>query len=219
MQQLGFVHGNLAPEFIARTTTGYAVMEDPLLNQFRVLTLRDKINWYLSPKSYLAALYGKPCGKDYNINKSDVFSAGMILLEASLHKSIKDVYGKKGVNPNLLRKHVVQLEKNYPDNNLLVSTLKKMLEYDEKKRPDFIEIHEKLPPYRTVKEYFRNNPGADYKQGGLNGTSMKFDNLEEYDQPDFTSQNLIDDINQGINPDHNQAPRISQQALNHARVS
>jgi serine/threonine protein kinase len=106
MQQLGFVHGNLGPEFIARTTTGYAIMEDPLLNQFRMILLREKLNWYLSPKAYKTALYGKPCGKDYNINKSDVFSAGLILLEASLHKSVKDIYDKKGLNPNLLKLHI-----------------------------------------------------------------------------------------------------------------
>jgi hypothetical protein len=86
-----------------------------------------------------------------------------------------------------------------------------MLEYNEKKRPDFIEIHEKLPPYRTVKEYFRNNPEADYKQGGSQGIGMKFDNLQQFDQPDFTSQNLIDDLNAGIGA--NQAPRISSQDL------
>lgn len=177
MQQLGFVHGNLSPEFIARTTTGYAMMEDPLLNQFRMLNLREKINWYLSPKGYLSALKGKPCGKDYNINKSDVFSAGLILLETALNKSVQDIYGKHGINSKILKSHIEELNRNYPDNNLLVSTLKKMLEYNESKRPDFIEIHQKLPPYRTVKEYFRNNPSADYNQGGINGTSVKFDNL------------------------------------------
>lgn len=98
MQQLGFVHGDVRPEFIARTTTGYAVMEDPLLNQFRIRNLGERANWYICPKSYVNALQSKPCGKDYSINKSDVFSAGLVLLESALHKPIKRIYEKTGVN-------------------------------------------------------------------------------------------------------------------------
>jgi hypothetical protein len=90
------------------------------------------------------------------------------------------------------------LDKCYPDNNLLISTVKKMLEYDESKRPDFIEIHEKLPAYRTVKEYFRVNPSADYKHGGINGTSLKFDANLDVSKQDFTKSNMIKESLQGL---------------------
>ena len=138
MQQLGFVHGTLAPEYIAMTTTGYAVMEDPLLNQFRILNLKDKQFYYLCPKSYQCALEGRPSGKDFSINKSDVFAAGLILLESALNESLQNLYKKKGFCKTALKNYMDKLQNSYPDNNLLVSTLKKMLEIDEAKRPDFI---------------------------------------------------------------------------------
>ena len=162
LQQLGFVHGCLRPEFVARTTTGYAVMEDPFLNQFRVLDLRSRVDWYLSPQAYVAALTGRPSGRDFSINKADVFSAGLILLVAGLQMKVGDIYGKRELRGGILKHYIELFQKMYPDNNLLVSTVKKMLEISEKSRPDFIEIHEKLPSYKMVKEYFETNPGAEF---------------------------------------------------------
>ncbi len=42
----------------------------------------------------------------------------------------------------------------YKDNPLLYSSVGKMLEYEEKNRPDFFKLKEVLPDYETIKKYF-----------------------------------------------------------------
>jgi hypothetical protein len=41
IQKLGFTHGDFAPKWVARSTTGYAVMENPLRNPFCPIDLRN----------------------------------------------------------------------------------------------------------------------------------------------------------------------------------
>lgn len=100
----------------------------------------------------------KPCQLDYC--KADVFSAGLVILEAANLRRMRRVYGgpeSKIFYPELLQQELDILKNRYPENNLLFSTVKKMLEQDPERRPTFIEILEKLPDYKLIKAHFLMN--------------------------------------------------------------
>lgn len=157
LQELGYVHGQLQPHWIAKTTTGYAVMQHPLFNPFGVVCLTNKKELYLSPEAFRAAKYMKVSGRDFNLVKSDVFSAGMVILEAGIMRSLRDVYGGRSnteiLIPCLERKLEI-LDERYPENVLLRTTLRKMLDQKPKMRPDFTELRRKLPDFRDIVKYF-----------------------------------------------------------------
>lgn len=58
---------------------------------------------------------------------------------------------------DILQEELQILKNRYPENNLLFSTVRKMLEYDPEKRPTFIEILEKLPDFKLIKAHFLIN--------------------------------------------------------------
>ena len=61
-----------------------------------------------------------------------------------------------------------------------------MLDPEEHTRPDFIEIIEKLPPYRQVKEYFRLTPSVEFlSQNPDQSDCQQFDNLSQSYGPEF----------------------------------
>ena len=157
LQEIGVNHGQLRPEWLAKTTTGFAVMEDPLFQKHRIIDLKENKDLYLSPEAFREGVYGRLLGKKFNFTKSDVFSAGMILLEAGLLTSLRDVYGGKG-NTEVLRsaldRKISILDDRYPDNVLLLTTVKRMLRSDPDKRPDFLEIRRRLPDYNQILSYF-----------------------------------------------------------------
>ena len=92
--------------------------------------------------------------------KADVFSAGLVILEAANLRRIRRVYGgptTKNLSEEILLQELQILKSRYPENNLLFSTLRKMLEMEPEKRPSFIEILEKLPDYKLIKAHFLMN--------------------------------------------------------------
>lgn len=161
LQHLGFSHCKFGPEFVAKTTTGYAILDDPLHYPYDVIDLKKRKDWYLSPEAYKAALLNKKAGREYKLVKSDVFSLGLVLLEASTQMNIDEIYSHPGemeLDIDALNHLMEILKVRYPENNLLVSTLRKMLTFDENERPDFFEMFERMPPYELIKNYFENNP-------------------------------------------------------------
>jgi len=164
LQELGFVHGLFGPEFVARTTTGYAVMENPLLDHFsgirQCVNTKIRKELYLSPEAFKAFKGYISAGKDYSLTKSDVFSVGLVILEAGICKKIGEIYKTEGsgFGYGILNVLLGIFETKFKDNNLLTTTVRKMLEPLEGNRPDFIEIKAKLPPYGMIKEYFREAP-------------------------------------------------------------
>lgn len=161
LQCLNFSHCKFGPEFVAKTTTGYAILDDPLHYPYDPIDLKKRKEWYLSPEAYKAALMGHKAGKSYNLVKSDVFSLGLVLLEAAIQMNVDEIYGHPSegeLDLDALHHLVEILKARYAENNLLVSTLKKMLTINEEERPDFFEMFERMPPYEMIKNYFESNP-------------------------------------------------------------
>lgn len=79
---------------MAKTTTGFAVLDDPLYYQHDVIDLRKRKYWYLCPQAYESALKKQRAGKNYDLIKSDVFALGLVLLEAAIQFDIDDIYGE-----------------------------------------------------------------------------------------------------------------------------
>ena len=88
--------------------------------------------------------------------KNDVFAMGLIFLECCVLGSVQTIYDYKNkkVDFEELELLLNQMNDRYPENVLLVSTIRKMLEWEMDNRPTFIEIYEKLPDYQVIKAYF-----------------------------------------------------------------
>lgn len=162
LQKLGFAHGKLSPAWIARTTTGFAILDDLLDDPQFPINPKRKKHIYISPERYMSSEKGELLSID-QVHRSDVFSCGLIILEVGLLKRIGEFYRiitEYGVDKKALESALNELDSRYPDNSLLRSTVRKMLEIDSERRPDFIELMDKLPEYRLVKEYFNVNPDS-----------------------------------------------------------
>lgn len=186
LEDIGVNHGKFGPEWIALTTTGYAVMEDPVyfeLGYNGFYDLRKKKDFYLAPEIYEKAAFMQPLSEHHNYNKSDVFSAGLVLLEAGNLRRVKKIFRKGKIDNSTLKKLLERFKRRYPDNNLLYSTVKKMLELDPERRPSFKEIREKLPEYQIIKDHFLENEDSapveddygysqdDFTRGGFDVTT------------------------------------------------
>jgi len=95
---MGVPHGTINPDFVARTTTGYAIIDDPLFDPTGVTQLDrffkdNKLKGiYLSPEAFRAALGRKRNDRCIDIEKSDVFSFGVVILEAALLTKLDSIY-------------------------------------------------------------------------------------------------------------------------------
>lgn len=96
---------------------------------------------YLSPILWKAHVLN-PGSKhvEHNIYKSDVFSAGLVLFQLA---AMKDVTGFNQKTQNtdgerLIKENLDRLSKKY--SSTVVDIIRKMLIYDEDKRPSFIEL-------------------------------------------------------------------------------
>ena len=157
LQGLGFNHGKFGPEFVAKTTTGYAILDDPMYYQYDVIDLKKRKYWYLCPLAYKSAIQQQRAGKGYDLIKSDVFALGLVMLEAAIQMDIDDIYGQtesRSLDSVALAQMINVMEGRYRENNLLTSTIKKMLSFDEKDRPDFQEMVKRMPDYQMIKNYF-----------------------------------------------------------------
>lgn len=160
LQKMGFVHTSISPDWVALTTTGYALIEDPLQNKNRVLKIDHLENVYLSPEAYRAAKQARVHGSNFCKVKSDVFSVGLVLLHAGLLRPSPDIYrGKRGetVDVAALENNLKEFESRYCNNNLVKTTVRRMLSVDPQHRPDFKELKARLPDYKVVKTFFEKN--------------------------------------------------------------
>jgi serine/threonine protein kinase len=75
-------------------------------------------------------------------------------------RRVRRIYGGPGCRELIhekLTQEIEILKNRYPENNLLYSTVRKMLDINPNKRPTFLGILEKLPDYKLIKKHFIEN--------------------------------------------------------------
>ena len=89
----------------------------------------------------------------YDINKSDVFSNGLVLLAVALLDNLNDLYSPDlgEFNRESLFSKLIILKKRYPENILFLSTVNKMLDLNFNTRPTFNDLKSILPDFNSVK--------------------------------------------------------------------
>lgn len=182
IQKLGLYHGRVNPLFVAKTVNGYAIIDDPFYDILGNIDLEDrkKIGLYLSPEAFKALVNHRKLEESVDLIKADVFSLGLLLLEASILEDVNKIYGHDSdINYRLFDQLIHKMKLRYPENQLLTSTIIKMLEINQEKRLDFEEMLEKLPDYQLVKEYFNQyeNMSETDKQSMRNSIAGKNENL------------------------------------------
>lgn len=157
LQELGYAHRKLAPEWVVSTTTGHAIMDPVWREEEELPDLGKKQDWFYSPEEYNFMKTFNLGKKRFDKFKSDVFTAGLILLKAGLLHKINDIYGDdkcKYILDALLNRHICELEYRYPRNQLLTSTVRKMLDINPDRRPNFTDMRRKLPDYSEIQAHF-----------------------------------------------------------------
>ena len=193
LYSIGLYHRTLSPMFVARTTTGYALLDDPLLSSRQVTDLRRFFNkqtgrldrCYYSPELFQICVSGERPGKRFEYSKSDVFSFGLVMLQAAIGvEDLSELYPASqaqeqhpGFNVSALDHFLYIFRCRYAENNLLTSTVSKMLEIDPELRPDIKEIFSKLPEYDLVKDYFGENPEMSENQRASMRDSLQANTL------------------------------------------
>lgn len=161
LQSKGITHGDLRMGTIflqnsSAKKTIYKIAEPSILRvmpaYLSVLTGHDAKGLLFSPK-LMDGLRQKAWSPKHNVAKSDVFAFGCILLECALCKSSDDLFDYKEakiIKPLLEeRRAFVQREFSEDFQEILL----KMLQLDESKRPDFLELAELL----EANDSFSNN--------------------------------------------------------------
>ena len=95
---------------------------------------------YLSPKLWEAHVIKKAKEVEHNMFKSDVFSCGLVLFQLSAMKDVGGFNQKTEHNDGeeLIKKGLKELSKKY--SNKLIEIIRKMLIFEEEKRPNFEQM-------------------------------------------------------------------------------
>lgn len=157
LEELGICHSCLNPSFIARTTTGYAIVDDPLIDRNRI---EERNKPYHSPESLKASIKGERLGERFSIAKSDVFSLGIIILEAGIIKEISGtIFTLAGVLDFIkLGAFLQEFEARFGSDSLASQILHSMLIPIPHERPTFWEILSRLPRYEVILNHFEGSP-------------------------------------------------------------
>ncbi len=123
------------------------------------------------------------------LNRQDVFSLGMSLLEAGLLESVQSVYnllvGKFQYDKlNIL---LAKFLEKYKDNQLVGHLIQMMLEPIETNRPDFLNLQVSLPSWFDVQAAFQFERGSHLMdklvaQDRFNLTSARYTTLKPLDE-------------------------------------
>lgn len=156
LHKMGFSAPYLSPKWIAKTTTGYAVLDDPYvdLRQPKPFLISEK-ECYLSPEAYKNYQNDIPLD-GLNLEKSDTFTVGMILLECATLKDVSHLYQGKSFLREQFEILMEEMLEKYKDNVLFCSSVKRMLRFEPSRRTSFGELVEKLPDYRQIIKFFEN---------------------------------------------------------------
>ncbi len=144
LDSLNSRHSDLRPEFVCLTPEGKPLLMDNVRDKAgsgaRLAFVSD-IDKYTSP-----ILYKHYCRNVMKVKhdkpKDDVFSAGLILLEAGLLESIQKIYDpdQAKVRTTILAEFIEKFEERYSNNVDLCRTVRSMLTTEETDRPHFKEL-------------------------------------------------------------------------------
>mmetsp|Transcript_45324 Transcript_45324/g.52110 ORF Transcript_45324/g.52110 Transcript_45324/m.52110 type:complete len:369 (-) Transcript_45324:494-1600(-) len=148
MEKHGVAHRDLKPEnlFWFEGTNNIKLADlgesKAIGDQDDLATIRGTPR-YLSPKLAYARI-NKERSTRHNIYKSDVFSVGLIVLEMASLMNITDLNKIECNGPEKIKNRLKQLKSIYSPSFLNILDL--MLRYDEKARPDFIDLESMFWP-------------------------------------------------------------------------
>lgn len=146
LQENRLVHGDIRPELIGvpiHRNSNFCLLDRlgdtsaPNIAQQKNFEARKKI--YMSPVIFKMVAHGKKkLKKSYNPFKSDIFSLGMVILEAGLLDSVQEVYDYKA--KDISQENLVDLVERfiirYESDPILSEVLMIMLEFTEKDRQE-----------------------------------------------------------------------------------
>ena len=151
------VHADLRPELISvpvKKGENFSILDrlgDPSPpNQVQLNNLKAQKKLYMSPALFHALISKEPKVR-HNPFKSDIFSLGLIILEASLLESVQGIYTKEDSEidhsalVDLVEKFILKYDKNF----ILQEMLLVMLEFSEKLRQEPIKL---LKTLQTLRE-------------------------------------------------------------------
>ena len=176
LQEMGKPHGDISPFSIFHTNDGkfkLAPYPDEHMTPLKIQQEKSIKGepMYVSSQMLFAAKKRKT-KSDLDPYKSDIFSLGLVLLEAGLLKNVSNIYTGSTINETVLNQYVSDFEGQYCDNPLLFSSLQRMLELKEDDRADFVGLSSVIPPYAEICDYFYN------LQHGLIDSNEGYDDMD-----------------------------------------
>ena len=184
LQEMGKTHGDISPFSIFHTNEGkfkLAPYPDEHMTPLKIQQEKSIKGepLYVSSQMLFAAKKRKTKA-DLDPYKSDIFSLGLVLLEAGLLKNVSNIYTGSTINETVLNQYVSEFQGQYCDNPLLFSSLQRMLELKEDDRADFVGLDSVIPPYPEICQYFfdlqhgliNSNEGADDMDPQFGGQDM-----------------------------------------------
>ena len=197
-------HGDVRPLNWALTRS---VWESKLIHKEEDISTRANIiQVQMNRQKHGDDLYQSPAmfenmkkkNKDFafNPNKEDMFATALVLIELGNGESIQNIYKAKDgkFDHNAMRTHVARFEQRFSgvSNQLLVTSILTMLEPEESRRPHFILLEERMPPYGSIREFILNEKIDPSK----NGTNKPLETFIYIDQSIIESFKLEPGVSQ-----------------------
>ena len=185
LQENNIKHNDICPSLIYYTKNNNfkLLLNDKNVNnpeRYQLEKMLRKDNFYLSPNLYIALKKRFLDNIKHKKVKSDIFAFGLVVLETGLLRSVRNIYDNSCINKKILESYLKEFEEKYDNNPLLYSSLRKILEFNEEERPDFISLKEVIPDYDMIKEYFKK-----LENGELEDDNQVDDDEEEVEQDLF----------------------------------
>lgn len=183
-------HSDLRPEFICLTPEGKPVLMDNVRDKAGAgarLAFVSDIDKYTCP-----ILYKHYCRNIMKVKhdkpKDDVFSAGLIILEAGLLQSIQKIYDpdQARVRTTILAELIEKFEERYSNSADLCQTVRSMLTIEETDRPYFKEIKLSTGRYAAGGGMTSNPSAQQQPRGSSSGPSGGYgtqSKVQGYGQP------------------------------------
>lgn len=155
-------HGDIRPSNILFTEKGHIKFLERLTNlqlsfpynqiQTSKQNESDAADLYICPSLHKSLKHKKKLPVTFDIQKSEVFSAGLCILEVGVGRSIQGIYlsSDEGINVNELSTLMKEFCVNYLKSPLLIQTLASMLQPFENDRKGYGQLLEHFPGVQAV---------------------------------------------------------------------